>query len=254
MATAAQAAPVLVDIPIASTGDGSNGRDSNYIYDYEGVNFDPSINPGTLTNGSGGAAPAYIMNANAWPVTNSSGYYKMPDANWIGPTPSYYTESNGGQYLTAATGYYVYQTSFNIDAGSTQSTLNSVLIAGDIASDNCTVGIAINGTLVSTSLGSIMTPGTCLSQNHTFAIGGSSAALAMNTSSYTAITSALHSGQNTIQFVVYNSGTAQPNPTGLVAWVQADDWGVPEASTSSLLVIGLASMAWLRRRSLRPAA
>ncbi len=244
----------MVNIPISSTGEGSNGRDANYIYDYEGVNFDPSINPGTLVKGSNGATAAYIMNANAWPITNNGGYYSMPGANWIGPNPSSYTDPGGTKYVTDATGYYVYQTSFTIDAGSPQSTLNSVLIAGDIASDNCTVGIAINGTLVSGAFGSIMAPGTCLSQNHTFAIGGSSAALAMNTSSYTAITSALKSGQNTIQFVVYNAGTAQPNPTGLVVWMQGDDWGVPEASTSSLLVIGLTGMIWLRRRSPQPAA
>jgi len=238
-------------ISIASTGTpGSPGRDANYLYEYAGTAFDPSINPGVLVPGTGVQA-AYILNPDAWPL-NPSGGYASPtySEKWIGPQMA--KGSDG--YLTAPAGDYIYQTSFYI---APSFNLSTVLIWGAIASDNCTVGVAINGTLVShTGSSTLMVPGTCMKAENTFAIGGSTAALGTTQVNYFA-TGTFHSGINTIQFIVQNNNVGSANldnPSGLIVWMQAQGMATPEASTAGLLIAGLAAVAWLRRRRLRPSA
>jgi hypothetical protein len=253
---AAHAASVLVSIPIASTGVSSaNSRDNNYVYE---ITTDPSINPGIVQSPAppnttyGGSA--YVLDANAWPVTNG-GYYSMPNgAKWIGPAPQYYRAPGGRRFLTAPPeSYYVYQTSFTI---ADNVDLSTVLIWGSIASDNCTLSIGINGTAVSAPGQTLMVPGTCMGSGHPFEVGGSNASFGnpFGTDPVYLATAAFHNGVNTIQFKVWNNSEAPPNPTGLVVWLQAQGMETPEASTAGLLFAGLAAVAWLRRRRLQSPA
>jgi hypothetical protein len=245
MAAAAHAAPIVVDIPIAGTGSGSAGRDANYVFSYS-VTYDPSISPGVLPAPApgNGVSFAYIVNQYGWPVIGSGWNGDTGGSKWIGPAPQFYYN-----LLNAPAGYYTYQTTFTIPDN---VNLSTVLLWGGLSSDNCTVAIGINGGAVSPVPGStaLMVPGTCLAQGHQFQIGGSAGALNTSDPGYFA-TAALHTGINTIQFVVRNSDDAPPNPTGLVVWwIQADGLATPEASTVTLLAAGLAVLAWLRRRGL----
>jgi hypothetical protein len=246
VAAAAQATPVTyVNIPIAQTGVGSAGRDVNYVY---AVTSDPTITFGALPDPApgNGVTNAYIISQSGWPVVGGSWNPTVHGAKWIGIVPQY---SNG--LLSDPSGFYTYQTTFVIPDN---VNLSTVLLWGGISSDNCTVAVGINGSMVSaTAGGSIMVPGTCMSQGHEFEIGGSVGALQSASNVYLS-TAAFHAGINTIQFTVQNNADDSPNPTGLVVWWIEHDaaMGVPEASTFSLLIGGLGVVFWLRRRGLAP--
>ncbi len=251
VAVGATAAPVLISYPVNSTGtqrywDGAQWRDSNYIYT---VTNDPSVNPGVLPApaAGNGVYNAYIMNEAGWPVLGGGYTNANLPAKWIGPGPPQYDPGSG--LLTANPGYYVYQTDIYIP---TNVDPNTVLVWGSLSSDNCTVSIAINGTHVSDGGRTLMAPGTCLQQGHTFQVGGAGATWDP-TIAYWA-TAAFHAGMNTIQFKVWNLPVGPPNPTGLVVFLQAQGMATPEASTAILLIAGLGGLAWLRRRKTRTSA
>jgi hypothetical protein len=248
---AAHATPIMISIPIPSTGQDVGGQDNNYIYVMQN---DPTINPGVLPSG---ASHAYIMNQYAWPIDPDSGgtYFTLyPGAGWIGPQPQY--TSSG--YITAPPNkYFIYQTSFTIPNNADP---NKVLIWGDMASDNCTFSIGINGTAVTMQPGSpalmSTTSSTCMTEGHEFEISGGHVGFGdpFGTDPVYLASGVFHKGVNTIQFEVYNNNDPPPNPTGLVVWLQADAMPTPEAGTVGLVLAGLAAVVWLRRRSSRPPA
>jgi PEP-CTERM motif len=253
MASVTQAATVLTTLSIESTGVvTAGGQDTNYIYEYSAT--DPSVTPGIVSGGQ-----AYVVDSSGWPIVGggwntNSGWAGSPNAQWIAPGPTYQSPIPSTGLLTATAGYYTYQTSFNIPVAFDPTT---VVFSGSLSSDNCTLALGVNGVAVTQVSGSgpLMVPGTCLSQSHTFAVGGSLGALSTLAGldpTYLATTT-LHAGTNTIQFVVQNlSIPSGPNPTGLVVWMQAQGMATPEPSTWGLLVAGLGAVAWLRRRNRRP--
>ena len=236
-------------ITIANTGVGS-GRDANYLYT---VTTDPTISPGVLAapNDTNGVFAAYILDTSAWPIGQGGPYNKSTGSGkWIGPQPQYY----GGHLTSPTSEYFVYQTSFTI---ASNIDLSTVLITGDLSSDNCTTSLAINGV----GLGGTLMPspgcstdGDSMKNAHVFEIGGSNANFGSTTGIYFAY-AAFHTGINTIQFKVYNDNGAQPNPTGLVVWaMQAQGSETPEPSTAGLVIAGIAGVAWLRRKATKCAS
>lgn len=226
----AHATPVIVPLlDVYSTGQGPEGSvDPNYSL----VGL-PGIYPLDLPQ------VAYIPYTNGFPFFVGGWYDYVTnlglDVKWVAPQNDY------RQQGTDPAGDYVYQTTFQVQAGVDPST---VLLSGWLSSDNCAPDISINGQPVS---GFSMTPGTCMGFPHDFTIGGPNA---MSDIPYLQTTAFLP-GWNTIEFRVLNNVANSPNPTGLAVWLQGEGTLVPEASTAGLALLGLAALALARRKRAR---
>jgi len=139
------------------------------------------------------------------------------NARWIGPKPFEPT-------LSDADGWYIYELKFNI----TGTAPSNVSINGKWATDN-SGEIWLNGVLMA-------------------AMGGTdSAYVGFASLADFALTSGFVSGQNTLQFKVYNFPQVEGNPTGLLV----TDMGavvVPAPGAILLGVMGTSMVGWLRRR------
>ena len=237
-------------IDIFSTGSGVSypGTDPNYIYTFVATN--PGINPGVLGSGSN----ASIVNPGAWPLLGDSTQQwtvTPTGAKWIGPAEAFFDG-----YLTATSNvYYVYQTTFNIQSG---IDLTTVLLTGAIVSDNCPTTVAVNGNGPTGGSGSLMPANCTLEGNsmkvvHQFKLGGSNADFGSLAGFDYYAYATFHPGPNTIQFIVYNDATEGANPTGVAVSLSAEglESTIPEPASASLMIAGIALVAWFRRRGWR---
>ena len=204
------------------SGNAASGQDLNW-----GVSF---TNDGTHTTpGStfvaqpcgpfsdcGAAPPTFPFNA--W--TAASGGFA-----WISP----FTANTNS--LPSAGGEYDYTETFSLAGiGS------GAEITGTWATDNCLMGIYINGNLVQGT-------GTCTTGNNF-----------STTTAFDFTTFFNYGGSNTITFKTYSVNSTAPNPAGLLVQVTAatgNTSGVPEPATFFGVGLGLAAvgLAYRRRRS-----
>jgi hypothetical protein len=154
--------------------------------------------------------------------TFTSATVATANAAWVANnTTSKWINNNGNGALTSPVGDYVYRTTFNIGAGINPATVQLIF---SMSSDNNNTAIALNGT----TLGLISsTSFNAMSSNMT-------------------INSGFQTGTNTLDFTVNNAGTTA-NPQGLrVKIVSAA--AIPEPTTLSLALMGLASSGFLAHR------
>ena len=147
------------------------------------------------------------------PVVTPGGY---PFPAWVANTPSsqWISENRNFSLVNSPFGTYVYETSFTLPAN---ANLNTVLISGAWATDNAGSNIRVNGS--PTGLTNVIqfpsfTP---------FSI----AATATGTSNF-------RHGQNTLQFVVRNSG----GPSGLHVTNLRGTFQIPEPASGALVCCG----------------
>ncbi|HEY1207649.1 MAG: PEP-CTERM sorting domain-containing protein [Bryobacteraceae bacterium] len=227
-------------ITIANTGTPGTPTttDANYLALDAGTTL--LSNPGVLVLG-GSVGNALLIPTIDQPPTWNPG-------SWIGPTDQPVATLPG-----PAGHYFVYQVSFTISGA---DSLSTVLISGDFSSDNCMAVIGINGNGVAPGGGSAFPTSACAGSAHAFEIGDTGTTLSPPAGTYWA-TAAFTTGTNTLQFEVFNN-TGAPNPTGLLTLDMTGSASAagttPEPSTAGLLIAGIAAVAWLRRRSLRPSA
>jgi hypothetical protein len=227
-------------ITIADTGSGTT-TDLNYLVSYVGTTAltNPGVLPGT---DSAGVIISPSLYPGSWNTSTGTGA-------WIGPTSANQT----GNPLNATVGYYIYQVSFNIGA----NLPSTVVISGDFSSDNCMAVLGIDGTAVTAGTGQVLPTTACGGGNHAFEIGATSSLVSSAPAGTYWATAAFTTGTNYIEFEVQNAPGSTPNPTGLVTFDMTGSGSTgttPEPSTAGLLIAGIAAVAWLRRRSLRPSA
>jgi|SRR5579859_3668194 len=204
-------------------GTATSGQDKNWNVTFTNDGKNPAGGGNTYVAqpcgnfGDCGSAPSNFP-FTAW-VAPSAGFA------WISP---FTADTNS---LPAGGGEYDYTETFSL-AGIT----SGAEITGSWATDNCLMGIYVNGTLVQGT-------GACTTGNNYSA-----------TTAFDITSAFIYGASNTITFKTYSVAATSPNPAGLLVQVTAatgSTSGVPEPATFFGVGLGLAvvGLAYRRRRS-----
>lgn len=242
MTVAAYADPITIATYTGAPG--PPGHDANWVV------LDVGGTPYNWSDSLSGSAAAVLLSSGNWPgVWYHTGLGGVGQPSWIGPTQ----QPNSTPLNAPQDTYFVYTLYFTIQGGIDPST---VKVSGSMASDNCGTAFGVNGAMVTGGGGAIPTSA-CAGSPFTFVLGGPNAFSSTPSSTYYAYGN-FTPGLNSIQIEVYNGDGLVGNPTGLVVFnmsASGNEGGpTPEPSTAGLVIAGIATVAWLRRRSLRPSA
>jgi hypothetical protein len=145
-------------------------------------------------------------------------------SEWVSPTKL--------ETSSDAAGTYMYESTFTLD-----DMFDTAIITGQWAMDN-TGYIIVNGTQVTTGTSGTVTTGTTGAFGHytQFVLDGSN--------------SDFVEGQNTIEFVVTNSKTGNPNTTGLNVDIE-NTFIVPEPGTFAMMWVGFSGLLFAASKRAR---
>jgi hypothetical protein len=211
---------------IYSTGDNtgyssqaaSGGTDGNFTLTTAPAGEGSSLVV-TRPNTTNGNFPFFVSGKPVWTADTTT-------SQWISPKPLY---QQGSSTLTDKPGLYAFTATFNLTGLSNGSSL-----LGFWVEDNNQEGIILNGNdLAGTGFGTQTSSSTTNSQS--------------TWEQFTAPSSDLVNGINTITFQVYNIAGSTGNPVGLNAYWQV----VPEPSPTIALSVGILGMAVLMLRKKR---
>jgi hypothetical protein len=201
---------------------------------------------GLYSTGIAGSTYTYQFVPDSPALSQTAGNTYPTSGTAVTATPgifplNYYTSGNatGSQWVLTRSnnvsgdfsdlnGHFVFSTTFTAPAGA-----HNVSVAGQVAADNRIETILLNGADTGFAGGPFSDPG--------------------NGFPFTAfnISGGIHSGTNTLSFVLWNDPQTGGNPVGLNANFQSATVSMPEPAT--LAVVGLAAIgglgAWRRKRA-----